>query len=327
MQMNIKETAALLGVSIQTLRNWDENGYLKANRTAGGHRRYSTSDINSLSEEKNYNVLSSWECQHLFHIEKMLEQEGEKDQRAKPCGAFTKSQIGMLLKNQDTAHDPETQKLNKDLDFFFELASSMSAPYLFQTSVMPYCNSLILTRKVRDNLVFESEDISANSYKKEYGWDGNVKNTFKEIVDEIDGSCIKNVIDSTKFLTNCHQDQMEESIFDIIQKIDESTNTKEPKIVVIPPELSNYKDNIIKLTENLKKVSHEFEHNYTMFISRMMPKNKILVGTKSNNKFGGFVFCPYMLMCHHAEQNKVMMRVSKKLLREGSKHYGLITVE
>lgn len=44
--VSIAKAAALLGVSIQTLRLWDERGILRPNyRTAGGHRRYSVEQL------------------------------------------------------------------------------------------------------------------------------------------------------------------------------------------------------------------------------------------------------------------------------------------
>ncbi len=47
--LSLEETADLLGVSKQTLRNWDKNGKLKAERTKGGQRRYNEETILRLS--------------------------------------------------------------------------------------------------------------------------------------------------------------------------------------------------------------------------------------------------------------------------------------
>lgn len=43
--LSLEEAADLLGVSKQTLRNWDKNGKLKAERTEGGQRRYNEETI------------------------------------------------------------------------------------------------------------------------------------------------------------------------------------------------------------------------------------------------------------------------------------------
>jgi excisionase family DNA binding protein len=50
--LKIDEAATLLGVTPQTLRNWDKSGKLKSVRTEGGHRRYKESEINALRMEQ-----------------------------------------------------------------------------------------------------------------------------------------------------------------------------------------------------------------------------------------------------------------------------------
>ena len=43
--INIQQAAEALGVTAQTLRNWDKQGKLKPVRTLGGHRRYRLENI------------------------------------------------------------------------------------------------------------------------------------------------------------------------------------------------------------------------------------------------------------------------------------------
>jgi len=53
MHLNIEQAAFLLGVSKQTLRNWEANGKLTpAARTDGGHRRYTKSQIDVVKKEQ-----------------------------------------------------------------------------------------------------------------------------------------------------------------------------------------------------------------------------------------------------------------------------------
>ena len=61
--INIEETAEMLGVTKDTLRNWDKSGKLISLRTEGNHRRYLLEDIFNLLgikkqvEEQNNNVV------------------------------------------------------------------------------------------------------------------------------------------------------------------------------------------------------------------------------------------------------------------------------
>lgn len=39
-RLNAAQAAALIGVHVNTIRRWDSEGFLKSQRTPGGHRRY-----------------------------------------------------------------------------------------------------------------------------------------------------------------------------------------------------------------------------------------------------------------------------------------------
>jgi excisionase family DNA binding protein len=47
--VSIGEASKALGVSVQTLRRWDEEGKLKAERTPAGHRRYLSSEVSTFN--------------------------------------------------------------------------------------------------------------------------------------------------------------------------------------------------------------------------------------------------------------------------------------
>jgi excisionase family DNA binding protein len=47
--LSISEAASLLGVSDETLRNWERDGKLTPFHTEGGHRRYYKTDIEKLA--------------------------------------------------------------------------------------------------------------------------------------------------------------------------------------------------------------------------------------------------------------------------------------
>ena len=46
--ISIKEAAKIVGVSDQSLRNWERLGYVVPKKTPGGHRRYTSSDLDSI---------------------------------------------------------------------------------------------------------------------------------------------------------------------------------------------------------------------------------------------------------------------------------------
>ncbi|WP_432112759.1 MerR family DNA-binding transcriptional regulator [Streptomyces sp. S1] len=48
-----EEVARVFGVSIRTVARWSDIGKLRSIRTAGGHRRYRQSDVDTLYEQLN----------------------------------------------------------------------------------------------------------------------------------------------------------------------------------------------------------------------------------------------------------------------------------
>ncbi len=50
--LTIDQAAERLGISQQTLRNWEKDGKVKCVRTTGGHRRYGEDQINNLRRKQ-----------------------------------------------------------------------------------------------------------------------------------------------------------------------------------------------------------------------------------------------------------------------------------
>jgi len=48
--LSIGEAARRLGVSVNTLRRWDERGLIASTRTLGGQRRFLTEDVDRLRD-------------------------------------------------------------------------------------------------------------------------------------------------------------------------------------------------------------------------------------------------------------------------------------
>jgi putative resolvase len=56
-KFNISEAAEFIGVSVDTLRRWEENGQIEAERTKGGHRRYDVVKLMELNKKGGLTVL------------------------------------------------------------------------------------------------------------------------------------------------------------------------------------------------------------------------------------------------------------------------------
>ncbi len=62
--LTIKQAGDLLGVTTKTLRRWEKAGQMKSNRTKGGHRRYSVSDLIGGKKENAITVCYSRVSSH-----------------------------------------------------------------------------------------------------------------------------------------------------------------------------------------------------------------------------------------------------------------------
>lgn len=321
--LSIKEVSKILGVSIQTLRNWDVMGYLKATRTVGGHRRYLSDDIRQFRVGKGKcEVRSAWEICQLDKTIEATTKQALLDEQVKSCGGFSKEQIALLLKNQKDCED------KVDVDLFYEIAAYFGSPYLFDTQVMIHPTTLVSYKAMRSErcVACETYSVVGMSYKENYFWETEKKEAFRKIAKDIDQHCIENCLNNAATVIVSPSENIPESINEAINSIDSKTDTKEPKVVIYPPEIFNSIKSTIKLNENLRKLSDDFnEEDYEIFCSRLIPENKILVGTKSLNYFSGFMFCPYVIACEN--KNIVMMRIGSILLHGGTKHYAAITVK
>jgi excisionase family DNA binding protein len=54
--VRISEAARILGVCVETLRNWDQSGKLKPLRTPGRHRLYRTAELEEWLERREREV-------------------------------------------------------------------------------------------------------------------------------------------------------------------------------------------------------------------------------------------------------------------------------
>ena len=71
MKLSIKEAANFLGVAQSTLRRWDNEGKLVADRTEGGHRRYDKNKLIAFQDDKeNNSKLTIGYCRVSSHNQK-----------------------------------------------------------------------------------------------------------------------------------------------------------------------------------------------------------------------------------------------------------------
>lgn len=298
---SIKKAAKILGVTPQTLRNWDKSGYLKPSKTEGGHRRYSEENLNP-------NLITTCECDCDIKIYNKLKEKYSKHPLARQVGGFSKEEVGILLTNQETINQ------SSNIEKFFSILEMFSSPYFFTTNIMFHPVSLVYYHRIRDyNLVIESETIVSSSYKAKLNYNNN--DEIQNLIDDIEKSFIENIINNAGFVIKGN----EKSIKEAILKIEEKTKVTGDKFVIFPPELKDCK-NTIKLNKNTRKVIDS-----EVYISRLIPDNRIIVGTK-NNKYLGYCFCPYQLDCFDERKNEFIIRIGSKLCREGSGFYAVIDI-
>jgi putative resolvase len=119
--LSISKTANILGVSYETLRNWDRGGKLKPIKTAGGHRRYKESDINTIfgtvkdEESLNLPVVATY-GRVSSHEQK---QKGDLDrqcQRLSEYCAKKKYKVDYIIKDVGSGLSDTRAGLNKLFD-------------------------------------------------------------------------------------------------------------------------------------------------------------------------------------------------------------------
>lgn len=119
--LSISKTASILGVSYETLRNWDSGGKLKPIKTVGGHRRYKESDINAIfgtvkdDESLNLPVVATY-GRVSSHDQK---QKGDLDrqcQRLAEYCAKKKYKVDYIIKDVGSGLSDTRAGLNKLFD-------------------------------------------------------------------------------------------------------------------------------------------------------------------------------------------------------------------
>ncbi len=89
--VSIRKAAKMLGVSIGSLRKWEENGLLTPERTPTGHRRYRVAGLQKLMHEKDESP--SITCAIYARVStKKLEDAGNLDRQTGRLSAYAAKQ-------------------------------------------------------------------------------------------------------------------------------------------------------------------------------------------------------------------------------------------
>jgi hypothetical protein len=339
---SIGAAAKAIGVSVSTMRNWDSNGYFKADRTQGRHRRYSSDAISRFRLGKRYtDFVTSWEIQLIESQFAERLRAGAAHPLAKPCGGFSKEEVGLLLLNRDDCHDEKTKQL--PIDVFYQVLSSYSAPYLFTTRPLYHFTSLLTYLRMRypypkgdapGTIVMESEEVVAKAlrYENKFWLDEDLLSPYLKLVEDTDRECVTDVVNNAgtiiggQSILRIRRQDLDKKIKEAMDVIDDKTGTKEPKFVLFPPEQCKRKTEY--LTPNLEKIPGC--DGYDGYMSRLISRNQVLVGVKSLCGFTGYTFCPYMPLCFNSgidyNEKKIFTMFGKKLMREGDKFYCVVNV-
>jgi excisionase family DNA binding protein len=329
--VSINEIAGLLNVSVQTVRNWEEKGYLKSTRTVGGHRRFNLQSVRDFHDNIKNNL-------SLIMCGEALDEQWRRDERiyqaltatqAKKCGGFTEVAMAILTQNQLTCYGKDNREYAKEL--MFKIAGYLSSPYFFPTQAMFNSSELIFYQRKRTNnnscnFVIESEEVYSTTWKRRntYLHDGDEElEGFQEMCDDIDRGNLNSIISNVQNPTSVSREALEETI---VEEVTKKAWTGINNIVVImPPELCDNNYKFEKLNDNTRKISNVGIDipNLEMYSTRLIPSDKVIIGNKDWDNCG-YVFTPYVLAFKHHD---LFIRAGRKLLREGINFYNVIHCE
>lgn len=327
----------MLGVSVQTLRNWDESGLLTSIRTAGGHRRYRYEDLLA-HRDKNNQIISSYEIDHIAHIRKLWIEECNHDPRAKACGGFTKDEIAMILYNQNRLPDEGSLRLLNDIECFYQIASEYSSPYLVNVTpirsyseVIPYYR--IRCSKSENSIIYrtvlETETIVCGTHRTStnYHFDETILDEFKPMIKRFDENIVTDLYTNAATQVEKKSQKLEMVINECCDAINSKIMTATDKYVLMPPEVFDNSMATRVLNSNLKTCEGKIA-GCTVYVSRLIPDHVVLVGSSGKDRFIGYSICPQILM-RRGTSNEVFnfsANIGKRLMREGSNFFATIKV-
>jgi len=205
--LSIGETARLMDVSENTLRDWDIEDKFEATRTSGGHRRYSLSQIREYLDKnppKNkMRMLSGNEYSELEKNIEIWEEKGYLDDVDEP----EKHTLATLLNNYLIyQNDKEDSLFSTDQGLWLTKEAWMRCRFKKIVSVQPMSGPVSLVfynsyeSPVKETLNILSEGVAAKTTSFDFkffdkGKFGDLKETYADaIADSIDSLIIDNLI-------------------------------------------------------------------------------------------------------------------------------------
>lgn len=313
--LSITETAHILNVSLNTLRNWDTAGYLPSIKTKGGHRKYDESLIQKhitgeiWKRSEMYDMLTSY--RKTITDEAVAEFKNTPNfDKLSQIKNFSIEDLAILYRNHKLCNIPVNCEL------WVKCLPKMLTPSLCKTrSMIGVCDISFYKRPRNDVFVIESEDVLFTIKKQDfYVWNDlekqkHILEASETLVNEIDSENISNMANNAhKIITVNDPQKIHESIKCSLELL--SNHLAEERWVVVPPELSLY----VKESKD-----------YKLYVSRHIHERKILVGTKSDSEFDSYAFSPFIVF--NQIEDKMNMYFGRKLFREGSKGYVTIQLE
>jgi excisionase family DNA binding protein len=335
--MSIKEVAAILSVSQQTIRNWEESGILRATRTVGGHRRYSQEAIDALRKPT---------CSFAYEYDRqMFDLEMSRYSHEYPKGTPVNSpyparHLNFLIEKFRTHQLLQPPDGFIDEDCYNALLHRLAAPYLVHCKPMLYPITLAFYERIRhNNLVIESQEVCSRSEHKEFVnfvRDPNIEvwqRLFANLLEDIDLEIVQDLVNNagTIYATNGEIDRdwgkIHAKIHEILNFIEKKTGSTGSYWAILSPEMTpaNFKTKV-KIAHNLYLLG--ISNGVTYYMSRYMKEHQVLIGCKDPGDRMGYLFTPYCLAIYDYKrswhEDRAMVRYGKKLMREGAKYFGLI---
>lgn len=346
----ITQAAKALGVSPGTLREWEKNGLMRPSRTSGKHRRYDKSSIEQMRTNGPPRSGKSWHLRMVDGIEKKRKQENFAK-----YGAFVRDfkiwepeDVATLISNsllcQQYVDKVEPSTSMAMINQINEIIYKTILPYIAKVSAATNFTGLILYERLRESsgftrLVEESEaivckhlyldDIDSEVCPLFGAYAKNIKDIDK-LIQYLEFEVLTDLIMNAGTLcrTGLSPESNQLKLKEVCEMIDKKVHWKFTKWAVMDvATFDSMKDSFDHAdyigSNNFGRCFYIKEIDCYCYPYEAFKKDMILVGCKPHPKHYGYSFQFYLPLVEIAGRSVSIY--AKKLIREGSKYYGLIS--